>query len=120
MEQFEEILKSALISLGFRRAHKYRKAWVKQVQDINNYWDHLIGDVKLNELMADFEYKCKRYDIECNPWDIVAHLRKAQTDWKIELMTEVANRIAQFWCDETEGEFVQWTGDDMMLLIDVT
>ena len=119
MEQFDDILKSSLISLGFRRAHRYRTSWVKQVREINNYWDYMIGDVKLNELISDFEYKCKRSDISCNGWEIVDHLSKAHTEWRIELMTEVANRIAQFWCDETEGDFVHWTGDEMIFLIDV-
>ena len=76
----------------------------------------MMADVKLTELMDEFELVCARFEVELDPWDIVPHLKKAVTEWKIEMMTEVANRIVLLHSDETDGTFVQWNGDDMLLL----
>ena len=112
----EDKIKSSLIAFGFRRSLRYRSTWVKQITEISDYWNYMMTDVKLSELMDEFELVCARSGQECDPWDIVTHLKKAVTDWRIELMTSVANQIAQFWGDEIDGEFVQWNGDEMLLI----
>lgn len=112
----EDKIKSSLIAFGFRRSLRYRSTWVKQITEISDYWNYMMTDVKLSELMDEFELVCARSGEECDPWDIVTHLKKAVTDWRIELMTSVANQIAQFWGDEIDGEFVQWNGDEMLLI----
>ena len=112
----EDKIKSSLIAFGFRRSLRYRSTWVKQITEISDYWNYMMTDVKLSELMDEFELVCARSGEECDPWDIITHLKKAVTDWRIELMTSVANQIAQFWGDEIDGEFVQWNGDEMLLI----
>ena len=112
----EDKIKSSLIAFGFRRSLRYRSTWVKQITEISDYWNYMMTDVKLSELMDEFELVCARLGQECDPLDIVTHLKKAVTDWRIELMTSVANQIAQFWGDEIDGEFVQWNGDEMLLI----
>ena len=112
----EDKIKSSLIAFGFRRSLRYRSTWVKQITEISDYWNYMMTDVKLSELMDEFELVCARSGQGCDPWDIVTHLKKAVTDWRIELMTSVANQIAQFWGDEIDGEFVQWNGDEMLLI----
>ena len=73
-------------------------------------------DVKINDLMDEFELECTRSNVKYDAWEIICHVRKAVTDWKTELMTEVANRIVQLHCDETDGDFVQWDGHVMSLI----
>lgn len=116
MSQLEELVKYALMTSGFRRSWKYRSNWIHRVKDINEYWNHLMADVKLTELMDEFELACARFGVEVDPWEIVPHLKKAVTEWRIELMTIVANRIVWLQCDVDEGDFVQWNGHDMLLI----
>ena len=116
MDQLEEILKSSFITFGFRRSHRYRSSWVKQVEEIDEYWEYMMGDVTINDLLDEFELECNQANVQHDPWEIICHMRKAITDWRTELMTEVANRIVQLQCDETEGDFVQWNGHDMSII----
>ena len=116
MDKLEKTLKSAFVSFGFRGSHRYRATWIEQVQEIGDYWEYMMGDVKVNELMDEFSLECTRANFECDRWEIIYHLKKAITDWKIELMTEVANRIVQLMNDKTEGDFVRWIGFDMLII----
>ena len=116
MDLFEETLKSTLISVAFLNSRKYRSSWINQVKDIDIYWDHLITNLKLSQIMDLFSMISEKNNVICEPWEIVFHTQKALTDWRIELMTKVANKIAQFSKDEVEGDFVNWNGHEMELV----
>ena len=86
----------------------YKSSWIDQVLNINDYWDDLIKDLSI-ETICD---QCQ----EAPHFDIVGAMRLVLTDWRIELMTKVANQITQFYADEVCGEFVKWNGTKMEFL----
>ena len=63
----EDKIKSSLIAFGFRRSLRYRSTWVKQITEISDYWNYMMTDVKLSELVDEFELVCARSGKECDP-----------------------------------------------------
>lgn len=103
-----EILKRIIVNYGFFNSRLYKSSWIDQVLNINDYWDDLIKDLSI-ETICD---QCQ----EAPHFDIVGAMRLVLTDWRIELMTKVANQITQFYADEVCGEFVKWNGTKMEFL----
>lgn len=114
MAEFDKSLKTAIVNVCFLQSRKYRSTWVKQVQQIDKYWDQMINNLKLNELMDMFILHGNEND--CDAQDVVLNTQRALSEWRIELMTQVANKITQLMNDEVEGDFVVWNGDQMMFL----
>ena len=107
-----EIFKNIIVHYGFLNSRLYKSSLIEQVLNINDYWDELIKDIKI-ETICDACLK------ECNNtphFNIVGYMKLVLTDWRVELMTKVANMITQFFADEVRGNFVKWNGTKMEFL----
>ena len=107
-----EIFKRIIVNYGFLNSRLYRSSWIEQVININDYWDELIKDLNI-ETICD---ACIAHYKNTPHFDIVGHMKLVLTDWRVEIMTKVANQITQFYADEVCGDFVKWNGTKMEFL----
>lgn len=105
--QRDEVFKFLIVRFGFFKSKYYEPIWIDQVRNINEYWNMLVHDINREELLQKYMKECKE------TLDLDVNIEKTLGEWRIELMTRVANKIAQFAVDEVEGEFVRWNGKQM-------
>jgi hypothetical protein len=117
MESLAEMFKCAFASVAFLDSARYRQTWISQVRQIDEYWDEMILNADPEKLKSFLNLK--QFKKSVDERDFMIAIDKALTDWRIELMTRVANQITQFSNDETEGDFVKWNGSEMELSFDV-
>ena len=108
----DNIFKRIIVNCGFFNSRLYKSSWIDQVVHINDYWDELIKDINIETICDSCMEQCK----DAPHFDIVGYMKLALTDWRVELMTKVANMITQFYADEVSGDFVKWNGTEMEFL----
>ena len=111
-----EIFKELIIKYGFHKSRFYEATWIDQVKNINNYWDTLIRDINIEEFLDDYLKLCSKRKCIRRPIDDLLNMHYVLCDWREDLMTKVANQIAQFATDEVDGQFVKWNGSEMEFL----
>ena len=111
-----EAFKTALEHVGFLKSKLFEPTWILQITRIDSYWDELIHSINIEEFCNTFDAINKQ---NVYAYNIHTSMYRALTDWRIELMTRVANRIAQFVTDEVSGDFVKWDGAEMKLLYEM-
>ena len=116
MDLFEETFKSTLVHISFNKSAKYRTNWFRQVTEIDRYWDQMIQDIPQQDVMEIFFWALHKKKLAYDHLNFKLQMEKATTEWKIELMTRVANKIYQFFHDELEGDFVKWNGHSIVLI----
>ena len=116
MDLFEETLKSTLVHISFNKSAKYRANWFRQVKEIDCYWDQMITDIQEEDLMESFFWSCRKKKLESDHLNFKIQMKKVTTEWRIELMTRVANKIYQFFHDEVDGDFVKWNGQSIVFI----
>ena len=116
MELFEDTLKSTLVHISFNKSAKYRTNWYRQVKEIDCYWDQMISDIQEEDVLEIFFWACRKKKLDYDPLDFKLKMQKATTEWRIELMTRVANKIYQFFHDEVSGDFVKWNGQSIVFI----
>ena len=105
-----DIFKRIIVKCGFFNSRLYKSSWIDQVLHINDYWDELIKDINIQTI-------CDSCMDESAPlFDVPEYMKLALTDWRVELMTKVANQITRFFADEVSGDFVKWNGTKMEFL----
>ena len=111
-----EIFKDLIIKYGFFKSRNYEVTWIDQVRNIDNYWDTLIRDINIEEFLDEYLKECSRQKCTGRPIDILLNMQNVLCEWRLDLMTKVANQIAQFATDEVDGQFVKWNGSKMDFL----
>lgn len=105
-----KIFKRIVVNAAFRHCPLYESSWIDQVLNISEYWDEMITDLDLWQLYQEYESDLKKACVRRHK-TFQQLIEGCKSTLKVELMTETANRIAQFFTDESDGTFVQWNGD---------
>lgn len=108
--KMDDVFKSWIIDIGFSESTKHEIDWMRQVLNINKYWDTLVRSINRLKIEDCFKRECAELKILCDDYDIDEAIENVLTIWRIELMVSVANMIAQFYTDEIpdKPELVRW------------
>ena len=116
--KLNDSFKKTVENFAFLKSRHYEPTWMRQITEIDSYWDQLIRDINIEEFFESFD-SINEFQPALYLYNIHSSLHRALTDWRVELMTRVANRIAQFATDEVCGVFVKWDGEKMKFLFDI-
>lgn len=105
-----KLFKRIIVNAAFKSCPLYESSWIDQVLNISDYWDEMITEMDLWQLYQEFESDIKTKNVRRHK-TFTQLLHDSKTTLKVELMTDTANRIAQFFTDETDGMFVRWNGN---------
>ena len=115
--ELEQYMKKTVEHFGFLKSQYHEATWQLQIKNIDRYWDDLIHNIDIEDFMDTFS-RISKFNPKFHDAHIPTYLELSLTEWRIELMTRVANRIGQFITDEITGEYVIWDGADMKFLYD--
>ena len=113
----EEAFKFWIEVYGFSDSHKFEKHWNQQIYQIDNYWNKMLDSINLVKFKTSLEKYClKINNIESPEYNLDELFRKAKIEWRIELMTNVANEIAHMFIRSSlKSKLVKWNGSMMVI-----
>lgn len=92
MDKFDEAFQFLIEVFGFSDSHKFASKWTEQIFQIDFYWDQLLDSFNREDFRRMF---CKYCNIDRTPtYNFDDAFKKAKTEWRIDLMTRVADEIA--------------------------
>lgn len=102
----DDAFKFKIIFNGFTKSIFYSCDWTRQVVNINRYWDEMLDSFDRDEFKEYIQSECTQTE----PYNLELAFINAATEWRIELMTSVANKIAQFNTDNIPDgtQLVRW------------
>ena len=116
--QFDEAFQFCVEVFGFSNSLKYCDSWISRIYQIDVYWNKMLDSFNRSEFKQLFEKYClESLNTPGKEYDIEKAFKKAKEEWKVDLMTNVANEIA-FGKIPTKSHrdvIVKWSGNMMII-----
>ena len=117
MSEVEEAFKFWIEVYGFSDSHKFEKHW-NQIYEINSYWNKMLDSFDTAQFKSSLEKYCLKMSNtgQCE-YNLDELFNKAKLEWRIELMTNVANEIAHMFIPSSslKSRIVKWNGSMMVI-----
>lgn len=100
----------------FSESLNYFNHWTEQVKYINQYWDKVVDEIDMLVLNEVILKSAKELNLNDEKFDFPKALKRCKTDWRVEMMTNVAHIITQYNDDELPEDecCVKWSGTEMI------
>ena len=119
--QFDEAFQFCVEVFAFSQSLKYCDSWISRIYQIDVYWNKMLDCFNQSDFKQLFEKYClESFNTSGEEYDMEQAFRKAKEDWKIDLMTSVANEIAfgKLPTKSHRDVIVKWS--ENMMIIDWT
>ena len=106
----DNIFKVRIFEYCFSNILRFTSIWQDQIYQLNKFWDQMINQIDREEFTRLFVSDCNQINLPSHVYNIEQGFQLAVTEWRIGLMTLVANRIAQLYTDNIPDatQFVRW------------
>ena len=120
--EMQYVLKHEVEIFVFSDLSKLEKSWEKQIKYMDIYWNDVYYIIDWWRLFKGFMESCRELNLSHDRFDFRKAKKCVLGRWRVELMTNVANKIFYWYNDDVPyaTNVVRWNGKTRMFSINHT